>query len=428
MSLDDDGPTYEVRQVLGASAIATTDDGEPAPEAAVSCLRYDHTGDWLAVGTKGGAIHTYQKGKAGYAKAATVTAFQTQVDPLNSLEIDSKVKDICWLKRCSSAGLLLAANDKFIRMYRVAERRGYVMPGSDCNGFLGLTMAATGQLELPRFVPTDSTWECKAKRLFASEHEYAINALSLSSDGEYFLSSDDLIVHLWHTSHTTESLKLLSVKPENMDDLNETITTALFHPEHCHLFSFSTSKGATHLCDLRDNATCGRYAAVFDAGICPAPSYVDPFYAALLNGVSHVAYNPTNSRQFVTRDFLTLKLWDMTMASAPVRVYPVQDHLLQSALPDLYETDVIFDRFEAAWAPDARYIATGMYRHEWVTIDVASGKANHHYRPGGPFASLSPPSVYSGADFGRKSLAVQCHPSRPDLAIANGGEVLLYTT
>lgn len=33
------------------------------------------------------------------------------------------------------------------------------------------------------------TWECKAKRLFASEHEYAINALSLSSDGEYFLSA-----------------------------------------------------------------------------------------------------------------------------------------------------------------------------------------------------------------------------------------------
>jgi len=26
----------------------------------------------------------------------------------------------------------------------------------DCNGFLGLTMAAAGQLELPRFVPTDS--------------------------------------------------------------------------------------------------------------------------------------------------------------------------------------------------------------------------------------------------------------------------------
>ena len=39
--------------------------------------------------------------------------------------------------------------------------------------------------------------------MYATEHEYAINSISLSSDGEYFLTSDDLVIHMWHASHTT---------------------------------------------------------------------------------------------------------------------------------------------------------------------------------------------------------------------------------
>ena len=39
----------------------------------------------------------------------------------------------------------------------------------------------------------------------------------------------------------------------------------------------------------------------------------------------------------------------------------MQDHLLQAALPDLYESDTIFDKFEVAWTPDAKYLATGIF-------------------------------------------------------------------
>lgn len=45
-----------------------------------------------------------------------------------------------------------------------------------------------------------------------------------------------------------------------MEDLSEVITVAEFHPHHCHLLAFSSSAGATRLCDMRSRALCDRPA------------------------------------------------------------------------------------------------------------------------------------------------------------------------
>lgn len=52
----------------------------------------------------------------------------------------------------------------------------------------------------------------------------------------------------------------MDLKPENMEDLSEVITVAEFHPHHCHLLAFSSSAGATRLCDMRSRALCDRPA------------------------------------------------------------------------------------------------------------------------------------------------------------------------
>eukprot|EP00667_Euglena_gracilis_P008123 EG_transcript_8219 len=416
--------------------------GEPAPVDVdppdqygghVTCLRFDGDGGWLAVGTKGGAVKLFQEQEGRYQPAGCTTAFKTQVDPLSSAEIDSKVKDLCWLKRCASAQQLVACNDKFLKLYRATERRGRMVPGTNCSDFLGVPLSAARRLRLPYFEPQEPVVELKVKHAFPSEHEFSINALSLSSDGMFFLSSDDLIIHLWHLDHPAQSLKLLSIKPECMEDLNETITTSAFHPEHGHLFNFCTSKGITHLCDLRQSVTCHQYAAVFDASRCPHADYVDMFYATLLNGISSLAYSPVNRNLFVTRDYLTLKSWDLRKSTEPLRTYGVQDELLRSALADLYETEVIFDRFEAAWTPDGRSVGTGVYRHEWVEVDVDSGRTTHHGRtldinvsPSSSSSAVTSPARFGGADFMQKTLTLQCRPHRHLFAVGSGAEAVLY--
>ena len=43
-----------------------------------------------------------------------------------------------------------------------------------------------------------------------------------------------------------------------MEDLTEVITAAEFHPLHCNIFVYSSSKGTVRLCDMRDHALCDK--------------------------------------------------------------------------------------------------------------------------------------------------------------------------
>lgn len=44
-----------------------------------------------------------------------------------------------------------------------------------------------------------------------------------------------------------------------MEELTEVITAAEFHPTHCNLFMYSSSKGTVKLADMRESALCDRH-------------------------------------------------------------------------------------------------------------------------------------------------------------------------
>jgi hypothetical protein len=50
---------------------------------------------------------------------------------------------------------------------------------------------------------------------------------------------------------------------------------------------------------------------------------------------------------------MTLKLWDVAMERAPVLTLDVHDSL-RSRLCELYESDLIFDKFECGWTAEGR--------------------------------------------------------------------------
>ena len=45
-----------------------------------------------------------------------------------------------------------------------------------------------------------------------------------------------------------------------MEELTEVITAAEFHPLHCNLFMYSSSKSNIKLADMRDSALCDKHA------------------------------------------------------------------------------------------------------------------------------------------------------------------------
>jgi hypothetical protein len=53
-------------------------------------------------------------------------------------------------------------------------------------------------------------------------------------------------------------IAIVDCKPPNMNELNEVITSAEFHPLEPHSFIHSSSKGVVKMADMRSQALCDR--------------------------------------------------------------------------------------------------------------------------------------------------------------------------
>lgn len=154
-----------------------------------------------------------------------------------------------------------------------------------------------------------------------------------------------------------------------MEELTEVITAAEFHPMHCNLFMYSSSKGTIKLADMREAALCDKYAkSMFCYRSCPRLFYLtvclvfeeeeDPsnrsFFSEIISSISDVKFS-RDGRYILSRDYLSLKIWDTAMESRPIRTIQIHDHL-RGKLCDLYENDCIFDKFECTFSGDGRSV------------------------------------------------------------------------
>ena len=177
-----------------------------------------------------------------------------------------------------------------------------------------------------------------------------------------------------------------------MEELTEVITAAEFHPIHCNQFVYSSSKGTIKLADMRDSALCDQHAKRKSCSLKQLENLhtdtdswfpnrlgvtaefeeeEDPsnksFFSEIISSISDVKFS-RDGRYILSRDYLTLKIWDVNMESKPVKTIPIHDHL-RSKLCDLYENDCIFDKFEALWGPDGRKVLTGSYNNYFHVFD-----------------------------------------------------------
>ena len=51
---------------------------------------------------------------------------------------------------------------------------------------------------------------------------------------------------------------------DNMEELTEVITASCFHPTHCNLLMYSSSRGCIKLGDMRQRALCDNHAKLFE--------------------------------------------------------------------------------------------------------------------------------------------------------------------
>lgn len=78
------------------------------------------------------------------------------------------------------------------------------------------------------------------------------------------------------------------------------------------------------------------------------------FFSEIISSISDVKFS-RDGRYILSRDYLSLKIWDTTMESRPIRTIQIHDHL-RGKLCDLYENDCIFDKFECTFSGDGRSV------------------------------------------------------------------------
>jgi len=290
-------------------------------------------------------------------------------------------------------------------------------------------------LRMPSLHPVQCIATASLKRTFSNGHAYHINSLSFSPDGETYLSADDLRINLWNL-HTNEStFNIVDIKPDDMEELSEVITSAEFHPICSSQLIYSSSKGLVRMCDLRESARVSKHSGCLFGQVQQRESE-RTFFSEVISSMSDVKFS-RDGRYVMARDYMTLKIWDVHMASSPVRTIKVHEHL-RSKLCELYESDCIFDKFECSWGHDDRHVCSGTYDSKllvWdtlgsdnscTTIESVSSSSPARRQPT-LNGRLGLTRKDSSRTFSKKILHHSHHPQRNLVAIGARNSLYLFT-
>jgi len=413
----------------------------------ISTVEFNHDGELLATGDKGGRIVIFQREDVPrhdprygeYNVYSTFQSHEPEFDYLKSLEIEEKINKIKWLRQQNASHFLLSTNDKTVKLWKISERctRAEGFNLRDENG-RPKDSKELNSLIVPAVKPSELVVEASPRKIYANAHTYHINSISINSDEETFLSADDLRINLWHIGVTDQSFNIVDIKPTNMEELTEVITASEFHPKECNLFVYSSSKGTVRMCDMRSSALCDKYAKLFEEQEDPATR---SFFSEIISSIADVRFS-FSGRYMLTRDYLTVKVWDLNMETKPVETYHVHDYL-RTKLCSLYENDCIFDKFECAWNGTDTSIMTGSYNNFFHIFDRNSKQdlcleASRQYTL--PKQPLKPKkiSMATGAkrkkdeitvdclDFNRKILHTAWHPKDNIIAVAATNNLYLF--
>eukprot|EP01052_Picozoa_sp_SAG31_P026170 SAG31_NODE_2352_length_5882_cov_3.464465_4_plen_565_part_00 len=476
------GPWMRNRQqdIVGSTAMATTFSSvwtchqrrSNERDRVISTLEFDESGDFLAVGEVNGNVTILKRehGSGGwgeYRDYFELAAHETEFDSLKSVEISERVNCVRWLPGRRSGSSMLTCNDKTVKLWRIsngsrpaAAYKAQLAASGRGKGD-GLLQSAAGSL---RGLGKTAV-QAKQRQAYRNAHNYTINSISCCSDGECFLSSDDLRIYLWNYERSNETFMTLDLKPDNLEDLTEVhvyyqpmhrfqffsfisgrlaslrarysvpnqllsltwncslqvITTAKFHPRECNLIGFSNSRGQAKLHDLRERALCNHHRTALNFSCSTVPGDSDGLFDELISSISDINFG---SRYLFVRDFLTLKVWDIAMPRQPVSIVNVAESL-RPRLGELWETERIFDRFEVAVSPTGDEFATGSYGNT-VAVWGAEGGEDHGWCQAGCEQTIQRPwrGPPANASLENRALSVVWHPR--DRMIAFGIDNTLF--
>ncbi|XP_040998446.1 serine/threonine protein phosphatase 2A 55 kDa regulatory subunit B beta isoform-like isoform X4 [Juglans microcarpa x Juglans regia] len=438
----------------------------------ISAIEFDRTGDHLATGDRGGRVVLFERTDAkdhgGHRKDLEMmdysisrhpefrykTEFQShepEFDYLKSLEIEEKINKIRWCQTANGALFLLSSNDKTIKFWKIQEKKVKKI----CDFYVDLSRAMGNGPVVCSSMSTSSKPCMENGGCNESPFDYTSIETSLPSGGIPSLCLP--VVNSHETSLVAKCRRIYahahdyhinSISNNRCNSLTEVITSAEFHPTHCNMLAYSSSRGSIRLIDMRQSALCDTHSKLFEEQEVPASR---SFFTEIIASISDIKF-AKDGRYILSRDYMTLKLWDINMDSGPVATFQVHENL-RPKLCDLYENDSIFDKFECCLSGDGLHVATGSYSNmfrvfgcsegstEATTLEASKNPMRRQVQtPTRPSKSLGPlPRVLrrgadtsgvdvngSAFDFTTKLLHLSWHPTENLLACAASNSLYMY--
>jgi serine/threonine-protein phosphatase 2A regulatory subunit B len=333
-------------------------------EDIITAVEFDTTGKFLSLGDKAGRLIVFEtpeplKGKAPVYEYQYLTELQSHVkefDYLKSTEIEERINQMQWLRPQGNNLYVLTTNDKTIKYWKVNEKK--VKKAI-------LVNRTEKDTKFPQMQTTEVGYFPTLLKTYPQLHAYHINSLSMCSNGENFISGDDLRINLWSLDRGNEAFNIVDLKPEDLNEIAEVITSAKFHPIANNIFLYSTSKGIIKIGDLRKSALCEKTAMSLEVKENPASKN---FFTDIIVSICDATFSK-NGKYVFSRDFCTVKVWDLANTSKPLQTISIYDPI-KTKLCELYENECIFDKFSICSGPDSNTVLTGMFNSNFHVFDV----------------------------------------------------------
>lgn len=360
----------------------------------ITSVQFDDTGRFLATGDKSGNIVVLEsdpsKSKKGihYSFYSEFVSHNPDFDFVKSEAVAEKINTVKFGPTSHEAMYLLTTNKKQIKLWKVTEKEQYKVQGwnidpsatsfyytqarSPLNTTRGKPVVKT--LKVPKKIVTETTKMPTLRKMYADDvHAYDVSTLSVMADKTSFLSGDNLRINLWDMNIETHAYNVLDVKPEDMNELSEIISSADAHPSDSNIFLYSTSLGNIMTCDLRVRALVDEPAQVFaenaDIETGDADQEQQTFFSEMTQNITSAKFSKSGKYIF-SRDYMTVKIWDTAMETEPIQTIYVHEYL-RPKMWDLYSNDLLWDPFTIGIGSKGD-IVTGTYSNHFHIFDLGN--------------------------------------------------------
>ncbi|GAB5358147.1 hypothetical protein AAMO2058_000433900 [Amorphochlora amoebiformis] len=400
IAISDEKLSWQLVQAIGPDENAVA--GSTNQDDYVTSLQLDPSGNYIAIGDSQGRIGIFDASESGdqiedpYQFYEEFVSHHPDFDTLYSRRIPTNIIAVEWLKNQNRSLHVLATNEKTIKLWRLKEIR------------------KEGQQT--QIIPVLS-------KEFAKGHQrFFIHSLSTLSDGETFISADELMLNMWNLERPESHFTLIDDLPEQEDivEVNRIITSAKADPLLCHRFLYTTSVNEINVCDLRARLMQNKPALILNSPM-KFPN-MTPEVIRELQCITDADF-ALDGYSLVTRSFSNVRLWDLRKPTGPTKTMTVHEQN-PSQFSDLCTSGCLVDDFRVAVNRDATGVVTGSYDDYFVAYDLINGRKKWlQARHAHDVLGAEKPRM---TEIGRKVLHVDWHDERDIITVASSHSVYVY--